>query len=197
MDTFTTGICMTAAHRAPARRAHALLAGLAAMAMMALLPGSHALGAGDSGGMVRFDPPQPAPVLELPLLGGGRVTLAQYQGRYVLLNFWATWCLPCLRELPALQDLASTLAPEGLDVLTVALDAGGAGDVQPYARRLNLQLPVALDATGKAGARYGVRDLPLTFLIGPGGKVVAAAKGARVWNGPPMLAQLRDFLKAK
>ncbi|MFT5446952.1 MAG: peroxiredoxin [Gammaproteobacteria bacterium] len=145
--------------------------------------------------MVTFDRPFAAPDFELPALDGTTRSLASWRGHYVLLNFWATWCPPCLEEMPSMQSLYKRYASQQFAVVALSSDKAGAADVQPFIDKLDVTFPVLLDVDGKIAGVYGARDLPLSFLIGPDGKVIAAAKGARDWASPQALEVIGEFLE--
>ena len=105
----------------------------------------------------------PAPDFTLERLDGESFTLSQMAGTPVVLNFWATWCGPCQRELPALQDAAERYDGR---VLIIGVDQGEAAKtVQPYVDELGLTFPIPMDMDGAIGHRYGVRGMPTTFFI--------------------------------
>jgi cytochrome c biogenesis protein CcmG, thiol:disulfide interchange protein DsbE len=106
----------------------------------------------------------PAPNVSLIALDGGSHDLSQDRGKVVLLNFWATWCIPCRTEMPELQGLADDLQGESFAMLTIDLQEDVA-TIGPFRRELGLRLPVLLDEEGNVTRSYGVRALPATFLI--------------------------------
>ena len=111
---------------------------------------------------------------------GKPVTLQDFAGQVVLLNFWATWCAPCVREMPSLDRLQAKLGGEGLAVVTVSRDRGGANVVMPFYERLELtNLGVYLDPKGAFSRAFKVRGLPTTILIDREGRVV----GERLFTG--------------
>jgi len=109
-------------------------------------------------------PGLPAPSVNLPALDGGARDLAQERGKVVLLNFWATWCIPCRTEMPELQGLADDLQGEPFVLFTIDLQED-ASTITPFRQELGLRLPVLLDQDGDVTRTYGVRALPATFLI--------------------------------
>ncbi len=147
--------------------------------------------------MVAFNPPPPAPGFSLPDLEGNPVRLADLRGKYVLLNFWATWCPPCVREMPTMERLAQQMADAPFTVLAVSLDDEGAAKVRPFIERLGVTFPIALDPESKVSGVYGARDLPATFVIDPQGRVVAAAKGERDWAAPEMLDYFNELIASR
>jgi cytochrome c biogenesis protein CcmG, thiol:disulfide interchange protein DsbE len=120
-----------------------------------------------------------------------QVSLAALQGRVVLLNFWASWCVECRPEMPVLERLHRELGRRGLAVVGVNAREG-LGTVSRYAGELGLTFPLVLDPDGKIGALYGVVGLPATFLVGRDGRAVGFAIGPRPWGG----AAARELLDA-
>jgi peroxiredoxin len=120
------------------------------------------------------------PEFSLSTPAGRTVSLAGLRGHVVLLNFWATWCLDCRQEMPALEALHRRFGPRGLAVVGVNAREG-LTVARDYARELGLTFPLVLDADGAVMVRYGVIGLPTTFLIGRDGRAVALAVGVREW----------------
>ena len=125
----------------------------------------------------------PAPDFSLPRLDGGTVRLEAFSGKVVLLNFWATWCAPCLKEMPALEALWRRHRDQGLVVLAVNVDRGKPKSVAKWVDRLGLTLPVALDREGGVRRDYEVIAMPMTYLIGADGRFLGKVVGERVWDG--------------
>jgi len=141
-------------------------------------------------------PPVPAPLEVFQDLDGAPVYLADFKGQVVLLNFWATWCGPCIREMPALDRLASILAAEGLHVAAVSIDLGGREVVAPFAKKLALRdLPLYLDPKSSLARAFGVPGLPASFLIDAEGNVVRAQAGAAEWDSHAAVTLIRRYLK--
>ncbi len=142
-------------------------------------------------------PPVPAPLEVFQDLEGGPVRLADFKGQVVLLNFWATWCAPCIREMPALDRLQSILKAQGLRVAAVSIDRGGKEVVVPFAKKLALRdLPLYLDPKSSLARAFGVPGLPATFLIDKQGGVVRAMTGAAEWDSREAVALVRYYLHA-
>ena len=144
--------------------------------------------------LVVFARPLAAPAFQLPDLADQTRELADFRGRYVLLNFWATWCAPCVEEMPALERLYQRLHPHGLTVVAISTDTLEAARIEAFARRLNVTFPVLRDADQAVSKTYGARDLPSTFLLNPQGEVIAAAKGARDWASAQALSYFDELL---
>lgn len=139
--------------------------------------------------------PLPAPDFRMRAPDGATVALSDYAGRVVVLNFWATWCQPCVEELPALQALADRHADAGLVVVAVNVDRDDPDDVAGYGRRLGLSFPLPLDPDGEVRGAYRVRALPTTYLIGRDGRLAGFAMGERPWDGPAADALVRALLE--
>ncbi len=141
------------------------------------------------------EPPKPAPSANFSHLDGTPASLADYRGRAVLLNFWATWCAPCIREMPSLDRLQQTLGPEGLVVLALSTDRGGGDKVRPFIARLGLEnMTIGLDPRGRAAQSFVVPGLPTTYLIDPEGRMVGAMAGPAEWDERDALALIRSVL---
>ena len=142
-----------------------------------------------------LDPPVPAPPEAFTDLAGNRVRLADFGGRVVLLNFWATWCAPCVREMPSLDRLQAALGDRGLRVAAVSIDRGGAKVIRPFAKRLGLaHLGLYHDPEGALFRAFGVTGLPASFLIDPAGAILGAYAGPAEWDGPEARALIEYYL---
>jgi len=113
-----------------------------------------------------------APAFELTDLTGQKVSSATYAGKVVILDFWATWCPPCREEVPHFVELQKKYADQGLVIVGLSLDAGGAGDVAPFAKEHNINYPMLIGADDVAKAYGGINSIPTTFVIDRQGKVV-------------------------
>ena len=122
-----------------------------------------------------------------------QVSMADLRGKVLLVNFWASWCLECRPEMPALERLHRELAPRGLEV--VGINAREEKEaVRRYAKDLGLTFALVLDPDGKINTAYGVVGLPTTFLVSRDGRAVALAVGSREWAGAPARAILEALL---
>jgi cytochrome c biogenesis protein CcmG, thiol:disulfide interchange protein DsbE len=119
--------------------------------------------------------------------------LADLRGKAVVVNFWATWCLECRPEMPALERLHRRFGARGLAVIGVNAREG-AGAVRRYAADVGLTFPLVLDPGGSINATYGVVGLPTTFVVGRDGRAVALAVGPRDWGSDGALALVQALL---
>ncbi|MDX1673443.1 MAG: TlpA disulfide reductase family protein [Longimicrobiales bacterium] len=188
---------------------------LVAGVFMAVVAGLLAVGWADGRGGEPFDPRagmplegletgSRAPSLELPRLNGGTATLASLRGRPVIVNIWATWCPPCVREMPSLQRVYERFGGQGLEILAVAVDdvpgveqpdGRVEGIVSRFVDEYGLTFPVLLDPTGTTERRYGTEYLPTTVLIDRRGRIVAAEIGGREWDRPPYLDMIEALME--
>lgn len=139
---------------------------------------------------------KPAPALKLTDLEGRLHDLAQMRGKVVLVNFWATWCPPCRREMPSMERLRQALADEPFVVL--AVDVGENADtIETFVSQLDTEpgFPILLDTTSRAMQAWKVAGLPTTFLVDRRGRVVASAIGGREFDHPELVQAIRDLLR--
>jgi thiol-disulfide isomerase/thioredoxin len=136
--------------------------------------------------------PNPAPLPDATFTdaGGADHTLADFRGRGVVLNLWATWCVPCVAEMPALNTLAHKLGDD-IVVLPLSSDRGGKPTVERFYAAHEIALPVWLDPKGAAARAWGARGLPTTFIIDREGRVKARLEGGADWaNAADMIRKL-------
>jgi peroxiredoxin len=135
-----------------------------------------------------------APAFSLPNLSDHRVSLTGFRGKLVLLNFWATWCPPCVAEMPVLEKLHQDLGARGFAVVAVSIDTQGKKLVAPFWEKSGLTLPSLLDTSGEVATRYGVRALPTSFLINARGEIIGRILGPREWDSDQARTALRRLL---
>lgn len=169
------------------------------VAIVLLLALSMALAAPDDkrrlGEFIAQTPPQPAPEVAFTDAGGNPASFADFKGKPVLVNLWATWCQPCLREMPSLERLQAQL-DDRLTVLAISEDRGGAKLVNPFAAKLELtRLKIYLDPKSEVGRAFGVRGLPTSIVIDAEGRVVGRVEGAAEWDSTKMLGVIEPLLK--
>jgi thiol-disulfide isomerase/thioredoxin len=123
---------------------------------------------------------------------GGLHTLAAFKGRYVLLNLWATWCAPCVKELPALARLQAALPTARLTVITVNVGRASAADTAAFLKAHDAaSLPVYLDSNIALIRAFGAAGLPLSVLIDRQGREVARASGPADWDAKSSIAYFK------
>jgi thiol-disulfide isomerase/thioredoxin len=140
------------------------------------------------------DPPVAPPAITFLDKNGTPHQLAEFLGHGMVVNLWATWCVPCVAELPALALLARTLAPDDIAVMPLSSDRGGLPKVQAFFDERGIQgLPILLDPKGSATQAWGVRGIPTTLIIDRLGREQARAEGAADWSSPAAAALIRKL----
>jgi thiol-disulfide isomerase/thioredoxin len=144
-------------------------------------------------GELRALEPKPAPVLELADLGGTKRALPAWRGQVVLLNFWASWCTPCVLEMPSIRRLAEQMRGRPFVVLAVNV-AEAQRRVARSAQEMALESPVLLDADGATFTAWGGKGLPTTFLIDRDGRMRYLGLGPIEWDGAEAVAAVEGLL---
>ena len=143
------------------------------------------------------------PAYAAPDLAGDSLSIRDLEGHVVLLNVWATWCAPCVREMPSLQRLQDRFEGRGLRVVAVSVDAAARGasgqaeavaPVAAFVARLGVTFTILHDPTGRADRLFGVQALPTTLIIDRRGRVVEKVTGARAWDEGESLRRIEELL---
>ena len=180
--------------RSPARAVRrALLLGASGLLLSALLPVQRALAAA-----MKFSEWKggATPPLQLKDGQGKDYDLANFRGKVVLVNFWATWCEPCRDEMPSLEELQERLKGRPFALLTVNMEESDA-KVTRFLQSALLQkdsLTVLYDRFGKAAKDWKARLLPVSFLVGPDGRIHATLLGAADWTAPEVITRIERLM---
>jgi thiol-disulfide isomerase/thioredoxin len=157
-----------------------------------------ALAALATGKVVNFtvsDQRKPVPGHAFTDLAGQTSTIENYQGKVIVVNFWATWCAPCKRELPSLDRLQERVGGDDLAVLAISIDRRGADKVQPFLDKVPLpNLGVFLDQKNKLGRDMGMFGLPTTVLVDQRGREVGRLIGPAEWDSDESIALVRYII---
>jgi thiol-disulfide isomerase/thioredoxin len=141
---------------------------------------------------MKSETPHAVPDVAFSDAAGTRHTLSAYRGRYVLLNLWATWCAPCVQELPALARLQASVPTAKLTVLTVNVGHSSTAETAKFLKDHGAgALPVDLDSNTAFIRAFGAFGLPLSILIDPQGREVARAVGPADWDAPDSIAYFK------
>lgn len=135
------------------------------------------------------------PALALSDLQGRAHRLADYRGKVVLINFWATWCAPCLDEMPSIQGLKDKMAGKPFAVIAVNLDEPESR-VRKFLSRMKVDFTILLDVEKRVARAWDVRILPASFVIGPDGRVRYTLIGEIAWDNEHVVARISELLPA-
>jgi peroxiredoxin len=134
-----------------------------------------------------------APNFSISTDAGKTVTAHEFGGKLLLLNFWATWCPPCIEEIPALIEMARQLGPQGLVILGVSVDKD-ANAYQQFLARNPLAYLTARDPEEKINLSYGTVQYPESYLIDQNGKVLEKYISSQAWASPQMIEHVKSLL---
>jgi DsbE subfamily thiol:disulfide oxidoreductase len=137
-----------------------------------------------------------APDFTLPDPRGKKVSLRDYRGKVVFLNFWATWCESCREEMPSMERLYQEFKGKGLEIVAVNVK-DKRPDALAFVKELKLNYPVLMDPEGEVGLLYGAFGLPVTYLIDRKGIVLARLWGPADWHGPGARKLIRELVEQK
>ena len=136
-----------------------------------------------------------APDLVLKRLEGGQVKLSDYRGKWVFVNLWATWCPPCVYEMPSMEKFYQKFKDQNFTILAISVDFKDAKqDVIDFVIEKNLTFEIFLDPENKSVIEFKTMALPSTFVIDPDGYVVSQAAGAREWMDPVIIEYFADLM---
>lgn len=147
----------------------------------------------DAMGMAKV-PAKAAPNFTLATVDGQQVSLHQYRGKVVFLNFWATWCIPCREEMPALEQLHQAYQSQDLAILSIDLKES-ADQVKAFFQKHSLSFPALLDHNGSVFRDYMVAGMPTTYLIGRDSTLRARGVGGRDWTRAEALQLIKDLIQ--
>ena len=127
-------------------------------------------------------------------LNGNEVNLSDYQGKVIMLNFWATWCPPCRREMPSMEALYKKM--EGSNFVMIAVNIQEKSSVvKEFIQKNKYTFPVILDENGEASNKYQIRAIPTTYIIDTKGKVAGVFTGARDWDSKNVVNIFKELSK--
>lgn len=145
--------------------------------------------------MALVEPPKPMPDLQFADGDGRNRSLAEFRGRLVLLNIWASWCVPCRREMPALDRLQAALGGQDFEVLTLSIDRKGIGAVNAFYAEIGVRhlARYVASSSSEVTDKLGVFGIPATYLIDRQGRIIAQRQGPAEWDAPEFVAYFKDM----
>jgi thiol-disulfide isomerase/thioredoxin len=145
-----------------------------------------------------FEQPRPVPDIRFQDDEGRALTLADFRGRVVLLNVWATWCVPCRQEMPTLDRLEGRLGGDDFVVIALSIDRKGVDAVRDFYRQISVQkLGVYLDLSATGSRSLAVEGVPTTLVIDRQGREVARKMGAAEWDGAEMVSLIQRAIRGQ
>jgi len=151
------------------------------------------------GDLGQFTPTQaspPAPLIPILDAKGNTLNFSDFHGKVVLLNLWATWCAPCVREMPSLDRLQVEMGSDKFMVLALSIDREGLEVVTPFFKQLGLKsLAVFLDPKGKATKSFRLRGLPTSYIIDHRGRIAGELMGPAEWDTDEAKALMRYYVE--
>jgi thiol-disulfide isomerase/thioredoxin len=166
--------------------------------LLCVLPAALAAGEGKMkiGEFIPATPPQPAPEASFTAIDGTPASLADFKGKPAVVNLWATWCQPCLKEMPSLERLEAQFVGR-LTVAAVSEDHAGAKAVKPFVADKGLEkLPIYLDPKAALGHALEARGLPTSIVLDAEGRIVGRVEGAADWDSDKIKAVLQPLIAA-
>ena len=143
-----------------------------------------------------LDPPGPLPDIRFMDAEKRWLTLADFRGKVILLNLWATWCIPCVREMPSLDRLQERLGSPGFQVVALSIDVSGLPEVERFYKKLELKsLAMYVDKSAASRLALKIKGMPTTLLIDRQGREIGRVTGAAEWDSAPATELIRRYLK--
>ena len=145
-----------------------------------------------------FDRPRDLPEIHFADDQGHQLTLGDFGGRVVLLNIWATWCVPCRKEMPTLDRLQARLGGKDFLVIALSIDREGVAPVKRFYQELGLEkLAIYVDPSGKGSQALAIPGVPTTLLIDRQGREIARKMGPAEWDGQEMISLVEQTMHAQ
>ncbi len=135
-----------------------------------------------------------APPFELQDLNGKTVKLADYAGKVLFINIWATWCVPCREEMPSMEALYKQIKGPGFEMLAISVDKEGASAVKPFMEELGLTFPALLDPKSEVADLYKTTGVPETFIVNEDGIIIHHVVGPTDWSRPEVVGLLKQYI---
>ena len=136
-----------------------------------------------------------APDFTFPEIDGVEVSLSDFKGKVVLVNIWATWCKPCVDEMPSMEKLYKKFNGQNFEILAVSIDEAGRDSVAPFMSKYKLTFPALIDSKGTIISLYGATGVPESFIIDKNGILVNKIVGATNWATPEAFRFFQELIQ--
>lgn len=189
-------------HRKPTSLASALVPVAAILAVTLFVLGylrdrdraHHGVSGKDPGGVIQRNAGSILPDFDLVMLDGKTTKFSEMKSKVTLINFWATWCGPCVKEMPSLQKLSDAYSARGLNVIGINLDEDPEDVLEKFLEKNKIKFKSFVDAKGTLADRFNVSGLPLTLVIDSNRKVLLEEMGDEDWYSPEYRKQFEIWL---
>lgn len=138
---------------------------------------------------------QAAPDFALKDTSGKKISLSNYKGRVIMINFWATWCPPCRYEMPSMETLFKEYNKKGFEILAISSDSQGEKIVRPFMEFYELSFIALMDTDGEVHSLYGVTSIPTTYIIDKQGNITHKIMGPRDWKDKNTKSMIEKLLQ--
>jgi len=144
-------------------------------------------------GVIKVPPAKDSVAINLKDVDGKNVSISDFKGNIVFLNFWTTWCPTCRIEMPSMEKLHQKLKNKDFTMVTINLQES-ASQVRAFFKEFKLTFPALLDSTGEVGASFGIRAIPITYILNKTGRIIGRANGPREWDSKAAIALFENLM---
>ncbi|MCW8931547.1 MAG: TlpA family protein disulfide reductase [Gammaproteobacteria bacterium] len=144
-------------------------------------------------GMKFIDEPWQAPEINLDDINGDRHTMAKYQGKIVIVNFWGTWCKPCRQEMPSLQRAYTQLINDDISIIAIAM-GNSLSEVKEFRNNNPVDFALLADESSKVSEDWSIPALPTTYIVNQKGQVIIRIIGIYEWDSPQFLEEVKSLI---
>jgi len=144
-------------------------------------------------GVIRVPPDKDPVAINLKDMNGKNISLSDYNGKIVFLNFWTTWCPTCRIEMPSMEKLHQKLKNKDFAMLTINLQES-ASQVKAFFKEFKLTFTALLDSNGEVGASFGIRAIPTTYILDKTGRIIGRVNGPREWDSKAAIALFENLI---
>jgi len=144
-------------------------------------------------GVIKVPPAKDPVKINLEDMNGKNISLSDFKGKIVFLNFWTTWCPTCRIEMPSMERLHQKLKNEDFAMVTINLQES-ASLVKAFFKEFKLTFTALLDSTGEVGASFGIRAIPTTYILDKTGRIIGQVSGPREWDSKAAIALFENLI---